>query len=159
MPKQVIIGDMLTGAVNGIIVHGCNATGAMGSGIAWLIKNRWPVVYESYVTHCQSIENRIDRLGTVDFVEVSDGLYIANAITQEIYAGYQGQRHNGPYVSYDAISKCFEIIGKFAKERGLMIHYPLIGAGLAQGDWEKISDRIDGAIPEDISHVLWKLEQ
>lgn len=157
MPKQVIIGDMLTGVDKGIIVHGCNAVGVMGSGIAKLIKDKWPEVFMSYARHCMDIEHRIDRLGTVDFVQVSDNLYIANAITQEIYAGYQGQRHSGPYVSYDAVSRCFNKIGKFAKDHGLMVNYPLIGAGLAQGNWDIISERIDKALPDDIFHVLWKL--
>lgn len=41
-----ISGNLL--ACTGILVHGCNCKGVMGSGVAAAIRNRWPDVYKAY---------------------------------------------------------------------------------------------------------------
>lgn len=133
----------------GVIVHGCNLQGRMGSGIALQIKNRWPKVFEAYVEEC-----KLDMadLGKVGFVWVGGQKIIANAYTQRYY-GNDGKR----YVDYDAIRSCFEIVLRTAKVDNLPIHYPKIGAGLGGGDWEIISGIIEEVL-KNHEHYLWLLK-
>jgi len=47
MPIQVIAGSLLEASEN-IIVHQVNCQGAMGSGIALQLRNKYPLMYLSY---------------------------------------------------------------------------------------------------------------
>jgi O-acetyl-ADP-ribose deacetylase (regulator of RNase III) len=148
-------------AQGGVIVHGCNAQGAMGSGVALAIKNKWPVVYADYraVFNAHGLET-----GDVIYSDVAihqgSRLVVANAITQEFY---KGCRQAGPitdvYVDYEAITKCFEdILEFFDANPGLAqnIHMPMIGAGLGGGDWNTIEQRIHETLKDtDIHLYLW----
>lgn len=132
--------------VTGIIVHGCNARGVMGAGIALAIKNRWPHVYAAYRTQ---YEETGLSLGTVLYVPAEPKVFIANAITQD-------STGTGLQVSYPAIRECFHNIGEVARELSLPVHYPKIGAGLGGGDWEVISKIIDREL-RGCEHYNWVL--
>lgn len=122
-------GDLLS-VESGIIAHGCNCQGVMGSGVAKLIKDRYPSAYRVYKYQEQTSGL---KLGTVQIVNVRDMLYVANLMTQEFY-GRDGKQ----YVSYDAIDICFDKL--FARIGELkLVNIPKIGSGLGGGDWEVIS--------------------
>ena len=135
------------------IVHGCNAQGVMGAGLALDIRNRWPEVYSTYRSVCKSAGTEsADLLGKIVPVEVKPGLFILNAITQHNFG-------KGPtkYVSYRAISDAFDTVLGLANSLKAHVHYPLIGAGLAGGDWSIISSIIDekfSAAP-NVNRTLW----
>lgn len=38
----------ITTATRGIVVHGVNCQGVMGSGVALAIRTKWPQIFESY---------------------------------------------------------------------------------------------------------------
>jgi len=145
-----IEGDITT-CTSGIVVHGCNAQGVMGSGVALAIKNKWRAVYGAYMT--EHTEGAGLHLGDVIPVQISDELIVINAITQE-FCGNDGRK----YVSYDAVDIAFKSINTYinsldAKFRH--IHYPMIGAGLGGGDWQVISSIISDAMDDDIKSTLW----
>lgn len=146
------VGDLLQ-VKHGVIVHGCNALGVMGSGFALQVKQMYPVVFESYRMYCQKIP---DILGTVQILKLTPSLYIVNAITQQSYG-------HGKQVDYDAVKSCFEEIDAFfkrlhQKERVLLpIMFPLIGAGRGGGDWDIISDIIDISLSDGFEKQLWIL--
>ena len=48
---------------HGLIIHGVNCQGVMGSGVALAIRNKWPVVYDEYKKHRQGSRG-IRRLST-----------------------------------------------------------------------------------------------
>lgn len=150
---KVHVGNLLD-VKYGIIVHGCNAHGVMGSGVAKAIRDLYPVAYHVYArTHAQEgLE-----LGQVVYHTPFFGLLIANAITQFDFGG--PERH----ADYYAIRLAFRKIGRFAQEfahnNGFEIHFPLIGAGLANGDWAKISKIIDETIPDNVGKNLWVLNE
>lgn len=136
-----------------IIVHGCNAQGRMGSGFAKELRDRFPEAYGVYMQHHK---NYGLTLGTNVPYIVSKNLVIVNAITQEFY-GYDG----GKYVSYDAISSCFEHINSMVVElqadgTEVSVHFPLIGAGLAGGNWKIIETIIEEELPAP-NKYLYKL--
>lgn len=145
--KIIKIGSILD-ASHGIIVHGCNAQGVMNSGLAKAIREKFPTVYEEY--HREYLANGL-KTGQLILVEVGEELLVANAITQEFFG--RGPR----YVSYEAIQKVFSTLAKLASDGDLVIHYPMIGAGLGGGDWSVISEIIDNAFAQypKAKRILW----
>lgn len=118
---------------SGVIVHGCNAQGTMGSGVAKQLRAKYPEIYDAYVVHLNKFRaNAWNPLGSVNFVHVHSGLTVANAITQEFY-GRDGRQ----YVSYAALRKALADVVAVAD--GITVHVPyLIGAGLGGGSEQKI---------------------
>ena len=164
------IGDILD-VQEGILVHGCNCQGVMGSGIAHSIRNRWPAVYDEYkrrhlaaglfpgdvcfVGHAQLLDS-IPILsrhihGTTS--QLPPRLVVANAMTQFEF----GRDSTRIYVDYDAVSAAFARIAIVARDSGLPIHFPLIGCGLANGQWAKVAQCIQAAVSPDANLTLWKL--
>lgn len=147
-----IEGDLIEIARQGhfdVIVHGCNCFCTMGAGIARVIRDQYPVAYEAD----QATEKGShDKLGTYSSAEVSIGehrLTVVNAYTQYNYRG------SGVKADYDAIRQVFrKIKSDFSGKR---IGYPMLGAGLAGGDWDTISpiinEELDG---EDHTLVVFK---
>ncbi len=136
-------GDLLS-VEQGIIVHGCNARGVMGSGVAKQVKETYPAAYHEYLASGH-------RLGHISHYKVSENLIVVNAVTQADY-GRNGER----YVSYDAIDECFKRIRQLQCTIGIgEIHFPLIGAGLGGGDWYIISEIIDRS--SGFEKYLWTL--
>jgi ribosome-binding factor A len=81
-----VTGDV-TAPIRGIIGHGVNCQGVMGSGVAWAIRNKFPKAYEEYKTLCDNTVDKRDLLGTVQLVQITDDLYIANMFTQFTFGG------------------------------------------------------------------------
>lgn len=141
----------------GIIVHGCNAQGVMGSGVAAGVRAQYPGAYQVYrQAYEKARQEGLEclQLGRVVWFTVSKEpkLAVANAITQKFY----GRNPKVRYVDYDAVDRAFERIGQVAREHQLEVHYPLIGAGLANGDWQVISKIINQRL-EGVPHTLWTL--
>lgn len=91
-----ITGDVTT-PIKGIIGHGVNCQGVMGSGVALAIRKKFPKAYEEYIQLC-SEKKPEELLGTVQMVKITDELYIANLFTQLNFGG-----DGGVYASLDAI--------------------------------------------------------
>jgi O-acetyl-ADP-ribose deacetylase (regulator of RNase III) len=127
---KTVKGDLIKLAQQGefdVIIHGCNCFCSMKRGIAKTIHELYP---QAYVADCQTITGDRNKLGSFSFVAV-DGFTIVNGYSQYDWKG------EGVLVDYDALSKIFaEVKLKFT---GKKIGYPLMGAGLARGDWAKIS--------------------
>ena len=150
---KVVTGDLLGLARRGqfdVIVHGCNCFCTMGRGIAKGVREAFPEAYEA---DCRTRSG--DRLKLGDYTSarvLRDGmdLVVVNAYTQFNWRGA------GPKADYDAISRVFRSIRlAFAGSR---IGYPKIGAGLAGGDWGRISALIDETLAGE-DHTLVVFEQ
>lgn len=140
MKIRYVHGNLLE-AAEPYILHGCNAQGVMGSGVAAQIRARNPEVYEEYRRVYEEQGNLL-HLGQTIWVRASDYTFI-NGITQEFY----GRDKNVVYVSYDAVRKVIENIDLMASTfqawKVEAVALPLIGAGLANGDWKIISEIIE----------------
>lgn len=117
------------------LAHCCNAIGAMRSGIAKTVKDRFPEAFKAY-------RDSGFKLGTI-----STSNNIINMVAQANY-GYDGQR----YVNYGAFSSCLTKISiylsiwklKFDKEKKPVIIVPyLIACDRAGGDWEVIEELLE----------------
>jgi len=143
-------GDLLD-VTSGIIIHGCNSHGVMGSGVALAVKNKYPGAYESYRNYIDESKDDQDLLGSVIVYEVNDNLSVANMITQKDFGTHKRQ------VNYGAIARGFDDLEEFyANAPGLVFHFPKIGAGLGGGDWEVIAEIIEQMCPNR-RLVCWEL--
>ena len=129
-------GDLIKFAEEGkfdVIIHGCNCQCTMGAGIARTIKNRYP---EAYKADCETVKGDREKMGDFSSVEVGpedSKFVIVNAYTQFYWGSGSAD--------YEAIRAAMAKIKEVYS--GLRIGYPLLGAGLAGGDWGVISGIID----------------
>ena len=158
--KNIRFGNLLSAAKHegiNIIAHGCNAQGVMGSGVALDIRTEWPGAYDEYADMvAQHGAGNPDLLGKVCFYRIpNSNAIVANAITQLSF----GRTPNMKYVSYEAVFKAFSQLSESLDlmDVPVMLHYPLIGAGLGGGDWAIISDIIESVLIKhpQIHHTLW----
>ncbi len=135
-------GDMLAGPEI-VIVHGCNAQGVMGSGVAKAIRDRYPEAFAEYRARYDESGLRVGDVITV----VSEERIILDAVTQEFYGRDEGR----VYVSYEGLRQAMRAINDLPIVRlsfddtGVpeRVAMPLIGAGLANGRWSIISQIIE----------------
>lgn len=139
--------DLAESGVFDVIVHGCNCFCTMGRGIALEVKKRYPQVYYSDTLTAKGDRNKLGTYSAagVYIVEHDHGFYVVNGYTQ--YDWHPGQRN----ADYDAIRAVFA--GVKQDFGGMRIGYPLIGAGLAGGDWNIISAIIEEEL-EGEDHTL-----
>lgn len=109
-----------------VLVHGCNACGVMGSGIAKQIKEEFPEAFEAYKKYEKDYGL---KLGTCSFFRTGPFTTIVNMVTQDKYLP-RDQRH----FSYDYFDNALQ---QLRLERG-RIGMPKIGAGLGGGNWTVI---------------------
>lgn len=164
------IGDILS-LDRGILVHGCNCQGFMGAGIAAAIRAKWPAVYQAYRDRRAEFGLQLGDIIPV-YGDISknaaaarrhgsaarafDGgmppeLIVVNAMTQYSFG------RDGVHVDYDAVEAAFLRVKLLARDSGLPVHFPLIGCGLAGGDWAEVSARIERALGDDVDKTLWIL--
>jgi O-acetyl-ADP-ribose deacetylase (regulator of RNase III) len=129
-------GDVLRAEAN-IIAHGVNCIGAFGAGVAGQIRQKWPEVYRAYLTKHKLGDGW--HLGDWQLVQTQSNKLIANLATQHGYGYTDGQT---VFADYNAIRTCMRSLFKYAQEHKLSIAMPKIGAGLAGGDWNIISQII-----------------
>lgn len=156
---MIYLNGNLLSVKNGIIAHGCNAQGVMGSGVAKQIADTYPdalIQYKADVSKWVDeslIRSRAHLLGRVSLWSNSDNFAIASMITQENY-GKDGRK----YVSYDAMDAAFASLAKAAASVNMSINIPLIGAGLGGGNW-KIIESIIEAHTDDlgVEVICWEM--
>jgi len=143
------IGNLLH-VKSGHIVHGCNAQGVMGSGVALAVKNTYPQAFKDYL----EVHNAGGLiLGEAYPTAVKPELIIWNAVTQNLYGN--GSR----MVSYDAIQTCFQSVNDFITQNNghIMtpneVHIPMIGAARGGGNWEIIREIIEQTVTFPVT--LW----
>ncbi len=147
------IGDIRDVRKGEMLVHCVNCQGSMGAGLAKSIKNKWPEVYQDYVSHVNK-SKKVNLLGTVRYF-ITDGPIVANLFGQLNYG--TGAR----FVSYDALDAGFEAIAEEFRQmpEKIVVNFPLIGCGLAGGYWPVVKEIIEARLPDEgFDKVLWKLE-
>ena len=132
---KTVRGDLIKLALDGhfdVIIHGCNCHCVMGAGIALPMRNTFP---EAFAADCATVKGDRAKLGTISVATVERGgrsLIIVNGYTQI------NQRGDGVLAR---ATMRFASVMRHVKTRfaGKRIGYPMIGAGLAKGDWTRIS--------------------
>ena len=118
----------ITTVKRGIIPHGVNCQGVMGSGVALAIKNKWPNIFEEYKKQGKGEH----LLGITHIIRVPDksDLFVANCYTQ-VYYGKDGKK----YADVNAVESCLDAVFFFAKTYDIPIHSPQLGGGLGGLNW------------------------
>lgn len=132
-----------------VIVQGCNCYNIMGGGLAAEIRSRYP---NAYVVDCKTIKGDRSKLGNytfANFTKNNNNFIIVNAYTQ--YTCWDVN----DMLSYPAVEEVFRKINQDFE--GKRIGIPLIGAGLAQGDWGKIVRLIEKAGIKNITTVVFDI--
>jgi len=149
MSIKVIEGDLLL-AEEDIIGHQVNCQGVMGSGVAKLLKEKYPVMYSSYLEYCKE-KTPEQLLGKLQIVPAG-GKAVANLFGQLKFG-----RSKTVYTDYDALKQALNILKSYAKERGLSVALPYnIGCGLANGSWDIVEKIIKEAF-DDYEVALYKI--
>lgn len=143
------IGNLIVIAMDGevdVLVHGCNCFHTMGAGIANDIARIFPQALAADRLTLKGDRNKLGDFSLARGVNVNGGHFsIVNAYTQYTCFG------NGPHVDYDAVADVFKKIA--IAFDGAHIGYPLIGCGLAGGDWNIVEGIINEQL-KDQRHTL-----
>ncbi|MBI3561677.1 MAG: macro domain-containing protein [Gammaproteobacteria bacterium] len=145
MKIRYIQGDATAPCGSGtkVLVHICNDLGQWGKGFVLAVSERWPLpekTYRAAFTHSPK-----PALGNVQFVAVSDDLYVANLIGQH---GIANAAQGKPPIRYAAVRQGLAKVARFAKQHAASVHMPRIGCGLAGGSWEKIEPILNDTFTE-----------
>lgn len=151
---QVVIGNIVDTKLS-FLIHGCNAQGVMGSGVAKAVRDKWPQAYSEYKSF---IDNTSKPLGRCSIV-VEDGITIGNLITQEYY-GNDGKIYANAVLIKEAILDYLkEIKTLYGKHDNILIATPIIGCGLGGLNWDidvkPILEQIEH--DESVEFVVYKL--
>jgi O-acetyl-ADP-ribose deacetylase (regulator of RNase III) len=130
------------------ILHGCNAKGVMGGGVAAAIRSKYPKAYYDYRS---AYETDGLQLGTIIPSKQIDGKIILNAITQETFG------NTGLHVSYWAVANVMKSLNGVLDEDFTEFTMPKLGAGLGGGDWNVISVLIETELKR-IQPIVYVLE-
>jgi O-acetyl-ADP-ribose deacetylase (regulator of RNase III) len=153
---QEKVGDIFSHTdelVNGIFMHGCNAQGVMGAGVAALVRDKFPEAYNSYVKYCYDHSaNNFNPLGHVNFVLYPlQNLVIANAITQFL---------PGPHALIEAIQQALTTVVEYAQWENLEVHSVKIGCGIGGLEWDDVKsvyEYVSDSYPE-VDITVWSLD-
>ena len=130
---KVVDGDVLTAFDNNVVAigHQVNCQGVMGAGLAKQIRSQYPAIYNQYKIACNKCQ---PLLGKIQPISVGNNKFIVNIFGQDRYG------RSGTYTDYNALNKAL-IKMKDYFTGDLALPYG-IGAGLAGGDWSRVSDII-----------------
>lgn len=144
------------------ICHQVNCQGAMNSGVAKAIREKWPIVYTNYIELYNSVPRRMQLLGTILAVDLADykpqtwpeSPIVINMFSQEHY-GYDGKR----YTSYDAFWSCLGHIREIVP-KGSKIAFPYkIGCDRGGANWNVILSMISETLGTDYNITICYLEK
>ena len=115
----------------GMICHGVNCQGVMGSGVARAIRDKWNSVYVRYTSGPTGKRT----LGSCDVINANgseqENLFVANCYTQLNYG-----KDGAIYADREAIRASLSEAYRMANYYHLHVFMPKIGCGLGGLDWE-----------------------
>ena len=144
---QVKQGCIVENVKKGFILQQVNCKGVMNSGVAKVIREAYPAVFEEYK---KRFVLRSVPLGDFQVIEVQPELYVVNLFGQDTYGKY------GQHTNYIALEHSLEGFSAWLSDYDSIqrINHPKIGAGLGGGDWNKIKAMIEEHLGET---TLWVL--
>lgn len=145
MTIEYVKGDLFKSGC-AVIAHGCNCFNSFGAGIALqMMEHHMPAWWADQMT----MRGDKDKLGTFTFVDDA-GRRVYNLYTQYSFSRTEVS------ADYDAIRKSFQAMRNHLIETkmwDLDIGIPKIGAGLAMGSWDRISEIVNDVFPDKTIYV------
>lgn len=152
---KTVHGDLIRMACEGafdVVVQGCNCMCVMGKGLAKQIREELPDAYEADL---RTKKGDRGKLGSYSYALCKANPGIQKIIVVNAYTQFDYWRLSEPkalFVDYDAVRLCFRKIKN--EWSGYRFGIPMIGAGLAGGDWSVISAIIEEEMAgEDLTLV------
>lgn len=121
-----------------VIAHGCNCLGLMGAGVAKIVHNNYPIVYDRYKRTCEA---GVFVPGYAQFVIDHDN--------DRCFYNLATQRQPGKFASYFFIYLAFANMLEHANANGISrIAFPRIGAGIGGLAWDLVEKEIERAVTD-----------
>lgn len=173
MSLKFIEGNLLESHAN-FICHQVNCCGVMGSGVAWQIRNKWPIVYEEYKNKYNSTDDKKKLLGSVQQIFLKEeskkynkSIYVMNMFTQYNYG------KKGRYTNYEAFYESLVTIRAKARLFHLFEDIPMstlspqptiafpykIGCDRGGANWNIINTMIYETLGMDFNVEIYKLKE
>lgn len=123
-----------------LIIHVVNGQGKWGKGFVLALSKHYPEAKKSYLSWSKDL--KAFELGNFDFCQVNSNerVYVGNMLAQEYIK--QNNHDQNQYLSYEKLKECLSKVADFALVNRLSVQCPLIGSGLAGGDWNLISEML-----------------
>jgi O-acetyl-ADP-ribose deacetylase (regulator of RNase III) len=124
-----------------VMAHGCNCFNTMGAGIAKTVRAQFPEAWEA---DQKTVKGDINKLGNYTYADYRWN----NQFAFRVINAYTQFGHNPldkPF-DYEAFTLCMRKIN--FNHKGMTIGLPLIGAGLAGGNWGRIQDIIEAELKD-----------
>ena len=149
-----------------IICHQVNCQGAMNSGVAKAIRQKWPEVYTEYHQCAKDIDIGFGDMqlswehmfGHIQLVYLGEenghSKGVINMFAQEGY-GYDGCR----YTSYDAFWSCLGEIKKYINPEKTIAFPARIGCVRGGANWNVILTMIEEVLGEDYNVEIWDYDK
>ena len=149
-----------------IICHQVNCQGAMNSGVAKAIRQKWPEVYTEYHQCAKDIDIGFGDMqlswehmfGHIQLVYLGEenghSKGVINMFAQEGY-GYDGRR----YTSYDAFWSCLGEIKKYITPGKTLAFPARIGCVRGGANWNVILTMISEVLGEDYNVEIWDYDK
>lgn len=140
------------------IVHICNDIGGWGRGFVLALSAKWKEPEKEYREWFRNgyYDNELDfleksklgfDLGNIQVVPVEENICVINMIAQ--HGCYPIKDVNGNIVQpirYVSLVECLNKVTDMALKDGASVHMPMIGSGLAGGDWAIIEGLINNTL-------------
>ena len=143
-----------------IICHQVNCQGAMNSGVAKAIRQKWPKVYTEYRNaardlspdeFCDEDLSWMHMHGHIQPVYIDkDNCAVVNMFAQRGY-GYDGAR----YTSYDAFWNCLWEIRQYINPEKTIAFPARIGCVRGGANWNVILTMIEEVLGTDYNVEIW----
>ena len=152
-----------------IICHQVNCQGAMNSGVAKAIRQKWPKVYTEYKAKCDYEEATVNNLygkyespidwsecllGDIQVVLVDESKAVINMFAQQYY-GYDQKR----YTSYDAFWYCLGRIKRVINPEKTIAFPARIGCVRGGANWNVILTMIEEVLGADYNVEIWDFDK
>lgn len=171
-------GDLIDLALNSefdLITHGCNCMCNMGAGIAPKMAKAFAC--NEFLLESAGFKGNINKLGQIDtgysyigkdrsvvaysntitkerFQQTHHLLRVVNSYTQFNYGANHADGTKSP-LDYEALTLCLRKINLMAS--GLKVGLPMIGCGLAGGNWGRVKTIIMRELKDcDVTVVIFK---
>ncbi len=128
-----------------VICHQVNCQGAMNSGVAKQVREKYPKVYEAYKKVCSSGER---LLGRTQIIPVNDTQTIVNLFAQDNF-GYDKQC----YTDYSALSNCLKQVYTYCPNKTIAFPY-LMSCARGGGDWNIVYKMIEDIFSDYNGNIL-----
>jgi O-acetyl-ADP-ribose deacetylase (regulator of RNase III) len=162
---EIIKGDITLSKAD-IICHQVNCQGAMNSGVAKAIRQKWPKVYTEYAAAAEDIDIGFGdknlswehMLGHIQVVYLGEenghSKGVINMFAQAGY-GYDGRR----YTSYDAFWSCLGEIKKYINPEKTIAFPARIGCVRGGANWNVIFTMIEEVLGADYNVEIWDFDR